>query len=355
MLEEMMPRWVPTENVNGFEICPGLYRDEGATAFQSAVNFTVHSKGAVTCELLLFHRKEPEPYAVIPFPENCRIGDVFSMMVFGLDIEEFEYAYRLDGPWKPKEGLLFDKKHILLDPYAKAVTGQSVWGKALNTGGYRARVVRNNFFWGSEKPDKIPMEKLIIYEMHVRGFTKMDKSVRHPGTFAGIKEKIPYLKTLGINAVELMPIFEFDELQGSREVDGKKLIDYWGYNTVSFFAPNTSYATSTEYNREGVELKELIRELHDKKGMTIILVSHSMEDIARYADRLIVMNSGEVMYNDTPKNVFAHYQELEKVGLAAPQVTYIMHDLKMKGFPVGVTATTVEEAADEIMHALGRQ
>ena len=112
MLEEMMPRWVPTENVNGFEICPGLYRDEGATAFQSAVNFTVHSKGAVTCELLLFHRKEPEPYAVIPFPENCRIGDVFSMMVFGLDIEEFEYAYRLDGPWKPKEGLLFDKRQL---------------------------------------------------------------------------------------------------------------------------------------------------------------------------------------------------------------------------------------------------
>ena len=279
MLEEMMPRWVPTENVNGFEICPGLYRDEGATAFQSAVNFTVHSKGAVTCELLLFHRKEPEPYAVIPFPENCRIGDVFSMMVFGLDIEEFEYAYRLDGPWKPKEGLLFDKKHILLDPYAKAVTGQSVWGKALNTGGYRARVVRNNFFWGSEKPDKIQMEKLIIYEMHVRGFTKMDKSVRHPGTFAGIKEKIPYLKTLGINAVELMPIFEFDELQGSREVDGKKLIDYWGYNTVSFFAPNTSYASSTEYNREGVELKELIRELHDNQIEVIldVVFNHTAE------------------------------------------------------------------------------
>ena len=95
--------------------------------------------------------------------------------------------------------------------------------------------------------------------------------------------------------------------------------------------------------------------LHKESDLTVILVSHSMEDIARYADRLIVMNSGEVMYNDTPKNVFAHYQELEKVGLAAPQVTYIMHDLKMKGFPVGVTVTTVEEAADEIMHALGRQ
>ena len=103
------------------------------------------------------------------------------------------------------------------------------------------------------------------------------------------------------------------------------------------------------------EILEQIAYLHKESDLTVILVSHSMEDIARYADRLIVMNSGEVMYNDTPKNVFAHYQELEKVGLAAPQVTYIMHDLKMKGFPVSVTATTVEEAADEIMHALGRQ
>ena len=103
------------------------------------------------------------------------------------------------------------------------------------------------------------------------------------------------------------------------------------------------------------EILDQIAYLHKESDLTVILVSHSMEDIARYADRLIMMNSGEVMYNDTPKNVFAHYQELEKVGLAAPQVTYIMHDLKMKGFPVGVTATTVEEAADEIMHALGRQ
>ena len=86
-----------------------------------------------------------------------------------------------------------------------------------------------------------------------------------------------------------------------------------------------------------------------------MLVSHSMEDIAKYVERIIVMNRGEKMLDGTPKEVFSHYRELEQVGLAAPQVTYIMHDLKMKGFPVGVTATTVEEAADEIMHALGRQ
>ena len=95
------------------------------------------------------------------------------------------------------------------------------------------------------------------------------------------------------------------------------------------------------------EILDQIAYLHKESDLTVILVSHSMEDIARYADRLIVMNSGEVMYNDTPKNVFAHYQELEKVGLAAPQVTYIMHDLKLKGFPVGVTATTVEGARAE--------
>ncbi len=100
------------------------------------------------------------------------------------------------------------------------------------------------------------------------------------------------------------------------------------------------------------EILNQIAYLHKETDMTVILVSHSMEDIARYADRIIVMNSGEVMFNDTPKNVFAHYQELEQVGLAAPQVTYIMHDLREHGFPVGVTATTVEEAADEIVDAL---
>ena len=103
------------------------------------------------------------------------------------------------------------------------------------------------------------------------------------------------------------------------------------------------------------EILDQIAYLHKESDMTVILVSHSMEDIARYADRIIVMNKGRVMYNDTPKEVFRHYQELEEVGLAAPQVTYIMHELKCHGLNVDVTATTVEEAADEIMHALGRQ
>ena len=100
------------------------------------------------------------------------------------------------------------------------------------------------------------------------------------------------------------------------------------------------------------DILDQIAYLHKETDMTVILVSHSMEDIARYADRIIVMNKGEVMYNDEPAKVFAHYKELEKVGLAAPQVTYIMHDLKEKGFPVNAEVTTVEEAAKEIMAAL---
>lgn len=129
---------------------------------------------------------------------------------------------------------------------------------------YKARVVQDNFDWGAEPFPQIPMEDLVIYEMHVRGFTKHESSgVSCPGTFSGIMEKIPYLKDLGITAVELMPIFEFDEMKDSRMVDGKQVVDYWGYNPVSFFAPNTSYAGKPEYNREGNELKTLVRALHD--------------------------------------------------------------------------------------------
>ena len=256
---------VPMDEIAGFEVRPGLYELNGAVAIPVGVNFTIHSLGATSCELLLFRRMEDEPYAILKFPDHYRVGNVYSMIVFGLHITDFEYAYRLDGPYEPSKGLLFDKNNILLDIYAKAVTGQSVWGTKNKSGSfYKARVVQDNFDWGVETNPLIPMEDLVIYEMHVRGYTKHESSgVSCPGTFSGIMEKIPYLKELGVNAVELMPVFEFDEMKDCREVDGKQLLDYWGYNTVSFFAPNTSYAGSVEYNREGNELKNLIKTLHE--------------------------------------------------------------------------------------------
>lgn len=260
----------PLEEISGFPVCPGMYDINGASALPVGVNFTIHTHGGTSCELLLFHRGEEEPYAVLPFPEAYKIGDVYSMIVFELDIEDFEYAYRVDGPYDPKKGLLFDKKNILLDLYAKAVTGQHFWGVTQDKR-YHARVVRDVFDWGIVPQSKREISDLIIYELHVRGFTQHESSgVANRGTFAGLKEKIPYLKELGINAVELMPIFEFDENRGFREIDGRKLIDYWGYNSVGFFAPNSSYAASEEYNYEGTELRELIKELHDN-GIEVIL------------------------------------------------------------------------------------
>ncbi|MCI9681186.1 MAG: glycogen debranching protein GlgX [Lachnospiraceae bacterium] len=263
---------VPLDEVDGFEVRPGFYEINGATAIPGGVNFTVHSHGATSIELLLFHREQNEPFAVLPFPEHYRIGNVYSMIVFKLNIEEFEYAYRVDGPYEPEKGLIFDKNRYLLDPYAKAVTGQSVWGASASVDKhYKARVVKDDFDWENLQAPLLPMEDLIIYELHVRGFTKHESSgVFKPGTFAGLREKLPYLKELGVNVVELMPIFEFDEMQDYRQMDGQELYNYWGYNTVSFFAPNTSYTASTEYNREGNELKSLIRDFNEN-GIEVYL------------------------------------------------------------------------------------
>ncbi len=258
--------------ISGFRVRPGLYGINGATMLTDGVNFTVYSNGATSITLLLYHRGENKPFTQIPFPESYRIGKVYSMIVFGLDIENLEYCYSVDGPWDPDKGLLFNKNHVLLDPYAKAVSGQRIWGQRLNKEGqYRARVVRNNFEWSDTTSLSTPMCDSVIYEMHVRGFT-MDPSsgVRCRGTFEGIKEKVDYLRKLGVTAVELMPIFEFDETRDKREVNGKVLLDYWGYNTISFFAPNTSYAYDSEYNKEGVELKNMIKTLKEN-GIEVIL------------------------------------------------------------------------------------
>ena len=246
----------------------------GACVASNGVSFTINSHGATRCTLLLFKPQASKPYARIPFPDSYRIGDTYSMLVFDIKPDEFEYAFSFDGPYEPAKGLLFNEENVLLDPYSRAVTGQRKWGEKPEGGKdfeYRARVVKSNFDWGNIKQLEQPFEDLVIYETHVRGYTK-DKSsgVSAPGTFAGLKDKIPYLKDLGINAVELMPIFEFDEMESARVVDGVQLYNYWGYNTVSFFAPNTSYAFNEEHNHEGDELKSLIKALKEN-GIEVIL------------------------------------------------------------------------------------
>lgn len=265
---------LPLDVVEGFKIRPGFFRMYGACVASNGVSFTINSHGATRCTLLLFKPQAPKPYARIPFPDSYRIGDTYSMLVYDIKPDEFEYAFSFDGPYEPAKGLLFNEENVLLDPYSRAVTGQRKWGEKPEGGKdfeYRARVVKSSFDWGNIKQLEQPFDDLVIYETHVRGYTK-DKSsgVSAPGTFAGLKDKIPYLKDLGINAVELMPIFEFDEMESARVVDGVQLYNYWGYNTVSFFAPNTSYAFNEEHNHEGDELKSLIKDLKEN-GIEVIL------------------------------------------------------------------------------------
>ena len=260
-----------TTQIAGFHIRPGLFLSNGATLVPGGVSFTVHSFYATGCELCLFHQADQEPFAVLPFPEECRLGNTYSMIVFDLDIYDIEYAYRMDGPYDPSRGLIFDRTKYLLDPYARAVTVQRYWDGGESSCCYHARVVDDDFDWGSFQNPGLPFRDMVIYETHVRGFTKHPSSgVQHPGTFAGLMEKLPYLVELGVNAVELMPIFEFDEKAEERVVDGKRLRNYWGYNPICFFAPNINYIAEDELCHEGAELKEMVR-LLNSYGIEVIL------------------------------------------------------------------------------------
>ncbi len=238
------------------------------------VNFSIYSKEATSCTLVLFHHGQNKPFIEIPFPESFRIGNVYTMMVYGIDIESTEYGYRFDGPYDPQKGLLYDKSKILLDPYAKSVSGRTVWGKpsrAKDPFLHRGQIISEDYLWDGDKPLEIPSSELVIYELHVRSFTMdKDSNVKRKGTYTGLAEKIPYLKELGVNCVELMPIFEFDEFENSRDYNGQKLFNYWGYSTVGFFAPKAGYAASAPYGMEADELKHLIKQFH-ANGIEVVL------------------------------------------------------------------------------------
>lgn len=304
----MSTEYKKVDQIGDFWVCPGDFLAFGAKVVPDGVNFTVNSVHAVGVELMLFHNEENEPYAKLRFPDAYRIGNTYAMVVFGLNIKEFEYAYRIIE-LDEKGNEVYTPQ--LLDIYARAVTGQRVWGEKPDKEiKYKARVVEEDFDWGNFKQPEIPFNDLIIYEMHVRGFT-MDKSskVKKPGTFAGIKEKIPYLKELGINAVELMPIFEFDELEAERFVDGKQVLNYWGYNTVSFFAPNTSYASKEEHNHEGDEFKDLVKTLNEN-GIEVILdvvFNHTSEGDDRGPTYSFKGFDKDVYYMLTPDGHFFNF------------------------------------------------
>ncbi len=187
----------PTHEHEGFAFRPGKPFPFGATLVPGGVNFSIFSHHATACTLVLFEKGEATPMVEIPFPDSFRIGNVYCMTVFGLNIEEVEYGYRMDGPNDLAQGHRFDAGRILLDPYAKAIGGRDVWGKEPDWNDpfpHRGRLVFEDFDWEDDHALETPVEDLVIYEMHVRSFTADPSSgVKHPGTYAGLVEKIPYL------------------------------------------------------------------------------------------------------------------------------------------------------------------
>ena len=266
----------PTHTINDYPVRIGRAFPFGASFVPGGVNFSIFSRHATSCTLVLFEKDAPQPFAEIVFPKEFRIGNVFTMIVFGLDYETIEYGYRIDGPHDPHGFHRFDPSKILLDPYAKVIAGRDEWGKQPdwnNVYQHRARLVYDDFDWEWDHPLEIPITDLVIYEMHVRSFTR-DKSsgVKYPGTFAAIREKIPYLKALGVNCVELLPVFEFDEFENGKisPITGEQLYQYWGYSQVGFFAPKAGFAATGKLGMQVDELKTTIKALH-AAGIEVML------------------------------------------------------------------------------------
>jgi len=276
---------IPTETIAGYRVRPGKALPFGVSAVPGGLNFSVYTSAGTSCTLVLYSREDGVTLAEIDVPDHYRIGNVYSIVVYDLDYEDLEYGFRIDGPNSPTEGHRFDRKNVLMDPYARVISGRDEWGVEpdwTKEFQYRSRVAFDDFDWEGDSPLEINDADLVIYELHVRSFTKSETSgAKFRGTYAGLVEKIPYLKELGINAVEIMPIFEFDEFENSRvhPETGEKLYNYWGYSTVGFFAPKAGFAASGKFGMQVDEFKQLVKELHKEKIEVIldVVFNHTAE------------------------------------------------------------------------------
>lgn len=267
--------------MSAYKILSGKPLAEGTVVTVRGVYFSVFSRNATKVYLELFDNQEDDqPSQTIEFdPKTNRTGDTWHVFVQDLKPGAL-YLYRVDGPFKPESGFRFDSKQYLFDPKAKGFTHGSVFkylkpGKILTLGKAPKCIVIDDedFDWEDDKPLEIPLQKSIIYELHLKGFTASPTSnVEHPGTYLGLTEKIPYLQSLGITAVELLPIFEFDEYENSNTNPrtGARLKNYWGYSTIGFYAPKTSYAFDKTPGGAVREFKEMVKAFHNA-GIEVIL------------------------------------------------------------------------------------
>jgi isoamylase len=260
----------------------GVPHPLGATVDKNGVNFSVFSEHATSVDLLLFDEHDSaEPFQTIQlgWPDH-RSFHFWHCYVRGLPAGT-HYAFRVNGPWDPHgRGCRFNPNKVLIDPYARGIT-TTLWdrGAACGPEDNLAQSMRGvvidleDYDWEGDRPINRPMSESIVYEMHVGGFTKSPTSgVAAPGTFAGIVEKIPYLKSLGVTAVELLPVCQFDprEIEKPSPVDGSMLTNYWGYSTVGFFAPHSGFCISPEQAEHIREFRDMVKALH-RAGIEVIL------------------------------------------------------------------------------------
>jgi glycogen operon protein len=262
-----------------FATARGHCRPFGATIEPNGVNFAVFSRHAERIHLLLFSKDATAPFAEIPLDRSAnKTGDVWHIFVADLPLDTL-YAYRAFGPHQPQKGHRFDPKKILLDPYARAISGGQRWGvpdaphspEGVQPLARRCRLAVKRFDWGGDVPLATPMSRTVIYELHVRGYTQHPSSgVAHPGTFLGLCEKIPHLNSLGVTAVQIMPVVEFDELEKlpKNPATDEPLRNFWGYSPISFFAPKASYAATA--GEQVYEFKQMVRAFH-QAGIEVIL------------------------------------------------------------------------------------
>ncbi len=246
----------------------------GSSIKRGGINFALFSRNATQVTLVLFLPGYDTEIAAFPLDKTYnRTGDVWHCFIAGLN-PGIEYGYRLDGPEYPPH--CYRPDQLMADPYAIALNGTNEWRneahKTENTF-RRAILVNQEYDWEFDQPINRPLADSIIYEMHIRGFTSDPSSkVNYPGTFRGVIEKIPYLKELGVTAVELLPVTEFDELDNDRinPEDGSRLYNFWGYHPLSFFAPKAGYSSGKEAGSEVNEFKDMVKALH-AAGIEVIL------------------------------------------------------------------------------------
>jgi glycogen operon protein len=261
-----------------FPVEAGSPHPLGATPSPRGVNFSLFSSNATGVELLLFSAHDSlKPFQTIRFdPYVNKTFHFWHAFVRGLK-PGVHYTYRVDGP-SGSAGQRFNRNKVLIDPYARG-NSHALWDRGnactpednVRTSLRSVIIDASSYDWEGDKPLNRPMAECIIYEAHVRGFTQSPTSgVRHPGTFAGLIERIPYLKDLGITAIELLPIFDFDETSVHKVVDGKPLRNYWGYSSMGYFAPQSSYCVEPEAGGHLREFRDLVKALH-KADMEVIL------------------------------------------------------------------------------------